>query len=369
VGSLDPGSWYSTYEYMALGQTTQRWLYAWEPGKTVPTPDVAAGMPQTSADGKTVTIEIRPGIRYSAPLAGRTVTAADVAYAITRDLAPRTGNGYARLYYANIVGARDVLAGRTRKPAGVEAPDATTLVIRLVRPTGAISSAQSLALPGTSPVPEDYARRYDRGSATTYGEHQVFTGPYVITSYRADARIELARNPDWNGRDTGDFRPAYLDSITFRAGQEVLAASHTILNRTRMVSGDFVLPPPHTLDTASPDQVVRQPAQSVRFIALNTSIRPFERGRAVNPLAQPSQVRILLPPLKKSGALSLRQLAVIGGQLGRRAGVVHFRPEGAEFPVPRLLRLVLCEATAIAAGRYPSASMRKPGMNPRRVHA
>src|SRR5204862_313471 len=125
--------------YMALGQTTQRWLYAWEPGKTTPTPDVAAALPQTSADGKTVTIRIRPGIRYSAPLAGRTVTAPDVAYALTRDLEPRTGNGYASAYYANIVGARAVLAGRTETLAGVEAPDATTLVIRLVRPTGVIS--------------------------------------------------------------------------------------------------------------------------------------------------------------------------------------------------------------------------------------
>jgi hypothetical protein len=48
VDSLDPGYWYYRYDYMALGQTTQRWLYAWEPGKAAPTPDVAAGMPQTS---------------------------------------------------------------------------------------------------------------------------------------------------------------------------------------------------------------------------------------------------------------------------------------------------------------------------------
>src|SRR4051812_36496977 len=160
VDSLDPGYWYYQYDYMALGQTTQRWLYAWEPGKTTPTPDVAAGMPQTSADGRTVTIKIRPGIRYSAPLAGRTVTAADVAYALTRDLFPRTGNGYAGAYYSNIVGARKVLAGRTQKLSGVEAPDETTLVVHLTKPTGAISTAQALALPGTVPVPEDYAKRY-----------------------------------------------------------------------------------------------------------------------------------------------------------------------------------------------------------------
>src|SRR4051795_7296780 len=151
VDSLDPGYWYYQYDYMALGQTTQRWLYAWEPGKTSPTPDVAAAPPQTSADGRTVTIPIRPGIRYSAPLSGRTVTAADVAYALTRDLIPRTGNGYAGFYYGVIRGAGRVISGRTERLAGVETPDATTLVLHLTRPSGLISDALSLALPGTAP--------------------------------------------------------------------------------------------------------------------------------------------------------------------------------------------------------------------------
>src|SRR3954452_15819889 len=267
VDSLDPGYWYYQYDYMALGQTTQRWLYSWEPGKTTPTPDVAAAMPQTSPDGRTITIPIRPGIRYSAPLSGRTVTAADVAYALTRDLEPRTGNGYAGAYYAVIKGARSVLAGRTQKLAGVEAPDATTLVLHLTKPSGAISTAQALALPGTIPVPEDYAKRYDRGSQTSYGDHQVFTGPYLIKSYRPARTIELVRNPDWNGRDTGDFRPAYLDSITFHGGQEIGLASRQILTGTRMVSGDFAAPTSDVLRSAPPAQLATQPSGSVRFIA------------------------------------------------------------------------------------------------------
>ena len=275
VDSLDPGYWYYQYDYMALGQTTQRWLYAWEPGQTTPTPDVAAAMPETSADGKTVTIRIRPGIRYSAPLAGRTVTAADVAYALTRDLEPRTANGYAGAYYAVIKGARAVLAGRTTTLAGVETPDANTLVLHLTRPSGAISTAQALALPGTIPVPEDYAKRYDRGRESSYGRHAVFTGPYMVTRYEAGRRIDLARNPDWNGRDTGDFRPAYLDSITFSGGNGIGAASRRILTGSRMVSGDFAAPPSDVLRSAPPAQLATEPSGSVRFIALDTRIRPF----------------------------------------------------------------------------------------------
>src|SRR4051794_21102531 len=270
VDSLDPGYWYYQYDYMALGQTTQRWLYAWEPDKTSPTPDVAAALPQTSPDGKTVTIPIRPGIRYSAPLAGRTVTAADVAYAITRDLVPRTGNGYAPAYYRTIVGARRVIAGRTQKLRGLETPDAQTLVIHLTRPTGAISTAQALALPGTAPVPADYAKRYDRGSESRYGAHQVFTGPYKIASYRPGRRIDLVRNPDWNGRATGDFRPAYLDEISFEGGRDITAATRDILTGSHLLGGDFNAP----AGTAGAAGVA---AGSVRFIALNTKVRPFGR--------------------------------------------------------------------------------------------
>src|SRR5205823_4690484 len=180
VDSLDPGYWYYQYDYMALAFPTQRWLYSWGPTDTKPRPDIAVGMPQTSSDGKTVTIKIHSGVKYSAPLAGQTVKAADFKYALTRDLEARTGNGYAGAYYSNIVGADKVQAGKSTTLSGVTTPDDTTLVIKLTQPTGAISTAQALALPGTIPVPESYAKKYDTGSQSTYGEHQVFTGPYMI---------------------------------------------------------------------------------------------------------------------------------------------------------------------------------------------
>src|SRR5437762_12662644 len=65
VDSLDPGYWYYQYDYMALAFPTQRWLYSWGPTDTKPRPDLAVGMPTTSADGKTVTIKIHPGVKYS----------------------------------------------------------------------------------------------------------------------------------------------------------------------------------------------------------------------------------------------------------------------------------------------------------------
>src|SRR3954452_1066143 len=288
VDSLDPGYWYYQYDYMALAQPTQRWLYSWKPTDTKPTPDIASGLPEVSDGGKTLTIKIRPGINYSAPLKGQTVKAQDIAYSITRALIPRTGNGYVGAYYRNIVGADKLLGGKSEsQPAGISTPDDTTLVLKLTEPTGALATAQALALPATIPVPKSYASKYDKGSQSSYGQHQVFTGPYMIkndgngklTGYSAGKRIELVRNPDWNGTQTGDFRKAYLDSITFLGGNDLAVGSRKILTGRSLLSGDFAAPPTATLKSAlstRKSQLTIKPAGSVRFIALNTKVKPFD---------------------------------------------------------------------------------------------
>ena len=40
--------------------------------------------------------------------------------------------------------------------------------------------AGTLALPGSAPVPREYAAKFDKNLPTTYGQNQVATGPYMI---------------------------------------------------------------------------------------------------------------------------------------------------------------------------------------------
>src|SRR6266545_4077683 len=75
VDSLDPGYWYYQTDYENLG-ATQRWLYNWKPDDKKPRPDLATALPKSSNGGKTLTITIQSGIKYSAPLQNRTVKAA-----------------------------------------------------------------------------------------------------------------------------------------------------------------------------------------------------------------------------------------------------------------------------------------------------
>jgi peptide/nickel transport system substrate-binding protein len=285
VDSLDPGYWYYQYDQMALAEPTQRQLYSWEADKTQPTPDLATGQPQLSDGGKTYTIKIRPGIKYSPGPVKRTVKAADFKYAIERCFLPQVGNGYANAYYATIEGVDAFKNGKAKEISGITTPDDTTLVIKLTTPTGAL--AQALALPCTVPVPKEYAQQYDNGKQSTYGQHAVFTGPYMIkgaesgsakSGYVPGKEIELVRNPNWAGSKGGDFKPAYLDSITFLGGNDLSVASRKILSGQSMLSGDFAAPPTAVLKSAirtRKDQVAIIPAGSNRYIGLNAAIPPF----------------------------------------------------------------------------------------------
>jgi peptide/nickel transport system substrate-binding protein len=257
------------------------------PNATEPAPDLATGAPVVSDGGKTITITIKSGIKYSAPLQNRTVQAADIAYAMNRCLVPRTGNGYAGAYFTPIVGATAVLGGKATKASGITAPNATTLVLKLATPEGILANGQALALPCTTPVPEDYAKKYDTGTASTYGMHQVFTGPYMIkgagtgtvpsSGYAPNSVLDLVRNPSWDA-STDSIRHAYLDEIVMKEGFTTDVAARQILNGSHMLSGDWAAPPPAIAKQylqAKASQFHVEASQGNRFIGLDPKIPPL----------------------------------------------------------------------------------------------
>lgn len=287
VDSLDPGYWYFQTDYTDLGQTTQRTLYGFRPQDTSPQPDLATSLPIVTDGGKTITIHIRTGVHYSAPLASRTVAAADIKYAMERCFAASVGNGYAFTYYANIVGAPSKPTPTVPSVSGIQAPNPTTLVIKTKVPQGVLTVPNALSLYCTTPVPESYAAKFDKGTTSSYGMHQVFVGPYMISGagsgtvpssgYQVGKLLDLVRNPSWN-RSTDPIRPAHFDSITFKGGNDITVASRQILSGQSMMSGDFAAPPAAILRqglTTQKSQFQISPSGGNRFIALNTTVKPL----------------------------------------------------------------------------------------------
>lgn len=281
VDFIDPGAMYYQYSYM-VGYAIHRPLFSWEPTEVEePTPDLAEGEPEISDDNRTITITLRDGVRFSPPV-DREVTSADVKYAIERGLMPGVANGYIGAYFDSLEGFEDAQQqaqqDRTVAPdiSGIETPDENTIVFRLEDPVAA-TFVQALSLPLSAPVPEDYAREFDAENPSTYGENQVATGPYMIENYSPGREIHLVRNPNWD--EATDYRPAYLDEVFFRAGfEDVTSASQRILEGESQVNGDIV-PTPAALELAAtdfPDQLTLTPSGGNRYVALNTTIPPFD---------------------------------------------------------------------------------------------
>ena len=99
-------------------------------------------------------------------------------------------------------GAPDIRASRR--------PTTARSVIKLDRTT-ALGVIQALSLPISAPVPEEYAKEFDAENPSTYGEHVVGTGPYMVendaagelTGYTPGKEIKMVRNPNWDGEATG----------------------------------------------------------------------------------------------------------------------------------------------------------------------
>ncbi len=281
---MDPGAMYYQFDYMVLAQPGHRALYGWKAGERRPVPDLATGPPQVTDGGKTVTIKIRRGVRFSPPV-NREVTSSDVKYAIERLFLPQVQNGYAASYFGAIVGNKEFSEDEADEVEGIQTPDPQTIVLKLERPSAVISTANASALPGTAPVPKEYAQRFDKGETSTYGEHVVFTGPYMvpsdrqgkITGWQPGKRLELVRNRNWR-RET-DFRPAHLDRIVVSLGNKSDLASRSILSGEGRVSGDFAAPPTQILKEAldqREDQLDIVPSGGNRYISLNTTVEPLD---------------------------------------------------------------------------------------------
>jgi peptide/nickel transport system substrate-binding protein len=315
---LDPARIDDVYGTM-ISRAVDRTPYTFRPDRAGGLqPDLAEGTPEISSDSRRVTITIRSGVHFSPPV-NREVTARDVAYGIARGFLPGVDSPAAQLYFGDVEGVGAVVAGRRTIPSGLVTPDDHTLEIRLRAPTGRLV-AEALTLPLAAPVPPGYAGGFDRLPRSTYGRHQVFTGPYRLAADRAgllppaDApRITLERNPRWDAGE--DFRSAFVDRIVLEQRSPGAAAlARRVLDGRAAVTGSELAGADlaRALRTR-PAQVALPPAGEVTFIALNTRLAPFDN-----------------PNVRRAVSAALDQEALRGALGGAVVGEIptHWIPPG-----------------------------------------
>jgi peptide/nickel transport system substrate-binding protein len=287
VDYVDPGQTYYQFGYQ-VAYAVNRTLYAFKPDNSVtPIPDLADGEPEISADSKTITVKLKKGIKYAPPV-NREVKAADIKYAIERAFSKEVPSGYAGTYFNSIVGTPEKANSADPKDiSGIETPDDFTIVLKLKSASAPLVS-QALVMPITTPVPKEYAAKYDKSTPSKYNQYVAFTGPYMIkndpqsgklTGWTPGKQIQMVRNPNWN--KATDFRPAYLDSITIQEGNQDLttATRRTFTGKGLVCCGDSASPPAPVLKQAVQrykDQVFFAPSGGTRYIAFNTTVKPLD---------------------------------------------------------------------------------------------
>jgi ABC-type transport system substrate-binding protein len=199
----------------ALGESLTAWdcitqliyfggLMAYDKQFAGPVPNLAAGPPDISSDGTTLTFTIRPDVKFHN---GRTIVAQDFKYSWERLLDPKLAS-WGSSYLASIAGASEVLAGKTRQLDGVQVQGDRTLIVHLTAPDFTILNA--FALPISAPVPQEAVEQL----GSKFGQTPVGYGPFKITSYDSAAQTaRFERNPDY-------FYPGlpYLDAVEYRWG-------------------------------------------------------------------------------------------------------------------------------------------------------
>jgi len=282
VDYMDPGQQYYTFGYQ-VGYSVNRPLYYFSPkDSSKQIPDTADGDPTIAADGKSMEIKLKSGIKFSPPV-NRAIKCDDIKYAFERAFSENVPNAYATQYFGDIVGAPSKPTKGIQDISGITCPDDQTIKIALKTPTaGAVYAA--LVMPITMPVPREYASKFDKTNPSTYDKNVVFTGPYMVknnsaghlTGWEPGKQIEVIRNPNWD--KSTDFRPAYLNTWRIAEGNtDAAIASRRILQGSQLVQGDGA-PPAEVLKVAATQyksQLIFSPSGGTRYIALNTTRPPF----------------------------------------------------------------------------------------------
>jgi peptide/nickel transport system substrate-binding protein len=239
---------------------------AGEPGTEV-VPGLAEDLPEISSDGKTYTLTLRDGMKYSD---GTPIKASDWEYAVQRMFDVESGGSS---FYTTIVGAEDYQAGKAKDISGIKTNDQTgEITIELTEPRGTFNN--ELGLMFTAPIPQN-----------TPAEDQTknpppSSGPFEITDVQPGRTFVMERNPEFaTVQDAGadDVADAQVDKITVTENKSN-TAQVTDIEQNKV---DFMIDPPSTdrlpeVESKYSDRFRFEDSINTYYMFLNYQDPPFD---------------------------------------------------------------------------------------------
>jgi ABC-type transport system substrate-binding protein len=262
LATLDPAIGYDWTNWPAIKMVFDG-LLGYDAGTTLE-PRIAAEMPTVSDDGLVYTFKMRPGVTFSN---GREVTADDVVYSMTRVLDPATTSPGAG-FYVGIQGAQEFIDGTAPTVEGIKAVDPQTVEFTLTAPDATFLNKMALNFAFI------VAKEAVDAAGQDFGRQPVGTGPFTLTEWKSGEYLMFERNPNYFQEGL-----PMLDKVTIRVGIDPSVAVLQLEKGDIQLMGD---PPPGaewariTSDPAWADRLEVQPKVNTTYIAINTTMPPFD---------------------------------------------------------------------------------------------
>ena len=231
-------------------------------------PGLAKEMPKISNGGKTYTLFLRPGLKYSN---GKPVKASDFPYTVERLFKVNSGGSP---FYTTIVGAEKFAETKKGGIPGIKTNDKTgEIQIELEKPRGTFTN--ELGLMFVAPVPKGTPNEDLSASPPPS------TGPYTITKSQPGRGWEVERNPYWekaNSKAMPELPTGNLDGAKFT----VVRNPQTQVNDIEQGKYDYMENPPpadrytEVKEKFEGTQFRVEPTISTYYFWMNTKQPPFD---------------------------------------------------------------------------------------------
>jgi peptide/nickel transport system substrate-binding protein len=276
--------------YTAEGWTAMRPVYvplltykaaAEEEGAEI-IPGLAKELPKVTNGGKTYTMFLREGLKYSN---GEPIKPGDFKFAVERCFLTNSGGSP---FYTDIVGAEKFAKTKKGGISGIKTNEKTgEIVINLNQPAGTFPNV--LALMFVAPVPQNTPNEDQSASPPPA------SGPYMITQSQPGRGWTYERNPYW-AKDNGkqiELPSGHVDKIEI----EVNRNQSTQVNDIESGKLNWIFDPPPTdryqqvKEQFEGSQFKLEPTISTYYFWMNQTQEPFNNQKvreAVNYAVDPA---------------------------------------------------------------------------------
>ncbi len=230
-------------------------------------PGLAEAMPTVSAGGKTYTLKLRQGLKFSD---GTPVKASDFEHTIKRVLNLESGGS---AFYFPIEGAEAyVKAGKADGDiTGITADDATgEITIKLTSAVGSFSNVLAMDFAGIVPSTTKFAN--------LSANPPPGVGPYKITSSKPTTEFTLEKNADFASFKIADIPLGNLDKINVK----VIKNQRKQVQDTISGAVDYMNDPPpadqfREIKAKYADRYKEFVTNSTYYMFMNTRVAPFDK--------------------------------------------------------------------------------------------